>query len=192
MQNRINELARARLDLIGNKHTPTERTELETTLQQAVSEMENVRAQIRRASPRYAALMQSAQTLSLSALQTKTLDADTLLLEYKLGSERSFLWALTTSSFKMYEIAPRAKIEAAARRVYSLLSDYKTYHAEILDADGKPIWRSNALMPQTTSVSPFVPANALKNGDYLLKLYGQTAGGESAEVADYAFRVVRK
>ena len=87
-------------------------------------EYENVKAQIRQQSPRYAALTQP-QPLKLSEIQQEVLDRDTILLEYALGEERSHLWAVTKDSIKSYELPPRAEIEAAVKRTYALLSDGK-------------------------------------------------------------------
>lgn len=42
-------------------------------------------------------------------------DADTLLLEYALGTERSYVWAVTPASISGFELPPRARIEAAAQ-----------------------------------------------------------------------------
>jgi CHAT domain-containing protein len=50
-----------------------------------------------------------------------------LLLEYSLGEERSYLWAVTATSFSSYELPPRAVIEAAARRCYELLTARNRY-----------------------------------------------------------------
>jgi CHAT domain-containing protein len=86
------------------------------------AELEQVEARIRTASPRYAALTKP-QPLSLPEIQqTVVADADTLLLEYALGEERSFLWAITKDSLTSYELPARAEIERAARRVYELLT----------------------------------------------------------------------
>jgi CHAT domain-containing protein/tetratricopeptide (TPR) repeat protein len=85
-------------------------------------ELQQVQTQIRQASPRYGALTQP-QPLTLAEIQRQALDADTLLLEYSLGAKRSFLWAVTPTSVNSYELPKREVIEAAARRVYELLSD---------------------------------------------------------------------
>ena len=45
-----------------------------------------------------------------------------MLLEYALGEERSFLWAVDRDSVTGFELPPRARIEAAAREVYGSLS----------------------------------------------------------------------
>jgi CHAT domain-containing protein len=59
--------------------------------------------------------------LSLREIQRQALDDDTLLLEYSLGMERSFLWAVTRNSMSSFELPGRAPIETTAQRVYDLL-----------------------------------------------------------------------
>ena len=88
--------------------------ELETQLQQ-------VEAQIRATSPRYAALTQP-QTLTLKEVQQQIVDADTILLSYWLGEERSYLWAVTPTSITAYELPKRADIETAAQEFIKYLA----------------------------------------------------------------------
>jgi CHAT domain-containing protein len=87
------------------------------------TEYDQVEAQIRNTSPRYAALIKPVP-LNLAETQKQVLDPDTLLLEYSLGEQRSFLWAVTTDSVKTYELPSRAVIEPVARRVYEQLTAY--------------------------------------------------------------------
>ena len=62
--------------------------------QSLLNAYQEVEAQIRSSSPRYAALTQPVP-LNLKQIQTQVLDENTLLLEYSLGDEKSFLWAVT-------------------------------------------------------------------------------------------------
>ncbi|MDX2044932.1 MAG: CHAT domain-containing protein [Acidobacteriota bacterium] len=94
--------------------------ELRQEIRQLENEYQQVQAQIRQASPHYAALTQP-QPLKLAEIQS-LLDADTLLLEYALGEERSFLWAVSASGVKSYELPKRSQIEDAARRTAKLLN----------------------------------------------------------------------
>lgn len=55
--------------------------------------------------------------LSVTALQRELLDADTVLLQYALGEERSFLWAVSRDSFTSFELPGRQTLEAAVREV---------------------------------------------------------------------------
>jgi hypothetical protein len=50
------------------------------------------------------------------------LEGDTLLLEYSLGAERSFLWAVTKESIASFELPKESEIEEAARRAHELLT----------------------------------------------------------------------
>ncbi len=69
--------------------------------------------------PRLAALT-DPQPLVVKEIQQQ-LDGNTILLEYELGNERSYLWAVTVDGVLSYQLPPRAEIEAQARRVYQLL-----------------------------------------------------------------------
>lgn len=103
------------------KLTKEQAAEAEKELGSLVSQYHQVRAQMRSNSPRYAALTQP-QSLSLKEIQQSVLDADTSLLEYLLGDERSYLWLVTQSSILSYELPKRSEVEAAARRVYESLT----------------------------------------------------------------------
>lgn len=104
----------------GGKHSAEEAAGLEKEIGDLTFELENVRAQIRERSPRYSELTQP-QPLSLRDVQ-EILDENTLLLEYTLGEERSYLWAVEKTGINIYELPARAKIEASAQRLYELLN----------------------------------------------------------------------
>ena len=107
-------------DLLSGKRTE-ERTAAAKEIDALTTEYEQVQAQIRRTSPRYAALTEPAP-LTLKQIQTEVLDSETLLLEYALGEERSFLWAVTPTSIKSFELPKRSETESAARHVYEILT----------------------------------------------------------------------
>lgn len=84
-------------------------------------EYEHVNAQIRSASPRYASLTQP-QPKTLSEIQKEVLDPDTLLLEYAVGQERSYLWLVSSQAVWVYELPGRSVLEPAARSFHSMLA----------------------------------------------------------------------
>lgn len=92
------------------------------------TEYQQVRALLRASSPRYAALTQP-QPLGAAELQG-LLEADTLLLEYALGAERSFVWVVTRTATKSFVLPARAVINAAAQRVYNLLTARNVFPAD--------------------------------------------------------------
>jgi CHAT domain-containing protein/predicted negative regulator of RcsB-dependent stress response len=99
------------------KHADSLRSQTESLLTQ----YQELEAGIRASSPHYAALTQRAQ-VSLKEIQQQVLDPETILLEYALGDKKSFLFAVTPSLMKSFELPPRAEIETTARRAYDLLT----------------------------------------------------------------------
>ncbi len=89
-------------------------------LRSLVLEHDRVRAEIRVASPQYAALTQPLP-LTAAGIQRQVVDSHTMLLEYHLGVERGFLWAVTPEEVRSFELPARAVIEKAARQAYKLL-----------------------------------------------------------------------
>ncbi|WP_445305129.1 CHAT domain-containing protein [Microcoleus sp. Pol12B4] len=78
-----------------------------------LQEYQQIQTQIRSASPRYAALTQP-QPLTLPEIQKQILDENTILLQYSLGLNRSYLWVVTSTALTSYELPKRADIETAA------------------------------------------------------------------------------
>jgi CHAT domain-containing protein/tetratricopeptide (TPR) repeat protein len=107
--------------LLAGKHTEGQAAGALSEIEGIRTSYQQVQASIRTTSPRYAALTQP-QPLTLKEIQEQVLDSETLLLEYSLGDERSYLWAVTTGSLATFELPSRAEIEKAARRVYDLLT----------------------------------------------------------------------
>ncbi|QSV65139.1 MAG: CHAT domain-containing protein [Dolichospermum sp. DL01] len=59
---------------------------------------------------------------NLSEIQQQLLDNNTLLLEYFLGEEKSYLWVVSRNSIKTYSLPKRLTIEAKAKQFYDLLT----------------------------------------------------------------------
>jgi CHAT domain-containing protein/Tfp pilus assembly protein PilF len=125
LQGQLTVLAERQPGLISVKQTPAEVDALKQELAAALSEYQQVEALIRSSSPRYAALTQPVP-LSLKEIQQQTLDDETVLLEYSLGDKESYLWMVTPTSMKSYELPPRAEIEDAALLVKELLTARNT------------------------------------------------------------------
>jgi tetratricopeptide (TPR) repeat protein len=85
---------------------------LKKELSTLLTQQKELQTKIRTNSPKYAAL-QYPQPLKLPQIQQQ-LDKDTLLLEYSLGDDRSYLWAVTPNSIDSYELPKREEIEKAA------------------------------------------------------------------------------
>jgi CHAT domain-containing protein/tetratricopeptide (TPR) repeat protein len=104
-----------------NKSQGAEAVAASRELNALTVELEDVQSMIRHTSPSYAELTKPAP-LSLREIQEQVLDPDTVLLEFSLGSRRSFLWAVAKSSADAFELPPRPMIEMAVRRVRESLT----------------------------------------------------------------------
>jgi CHAT domain-containing protein len=120
-QKRLESKADSLIRLLSGKHTDEQAAAARREIESLEIEYQRLQSQIRAASPRYAALTRP-QPLSLAEIQRQTLDDDALLLEYALGEERSYLWAVTRTSITSHELPPRREIEQAANHVRDLLT----------------------------------------------------------------------
>ena len=107
--------------LLALSATSPQAAELTQEVRDLESEYQDVQAAIRKSSPRYAALTQPS-VLTASQIQADVLDDDTLLLEYSLGEERSYLWVVGKSTLKAFELPSRERIETQVRKVSQLLA----------------------------------------------------------------------
>lgn len=121
LQKQLNAKEQARMLLLSRKPTPEQTAGMEKELRAIAAAYQEVQTQIRAKSPHYAALTQP-QPLSLKEIQQQVLDENTLLLEYVLGEERSYVWAVTPTSLTSFALPKRTDIEAAARAFYNDLT----------------------------------------------------------------------
>jgi len=121
LQRQLSAKTERRSRLLENKDAKEQGAELQSEIDELITKYRDVEGEIRVRSPRYAALTQPV-SLRLEEIQRQVLDPDTLLLEYALGDERSYVWAVTSTSMKSFALPGRKEIELAARHVYDLLT----------------------------------------------------------------------
>ncbi|MCI0622413.1 MAG: CHAT domain-containing protein [Acidobacteria bacterium] len=154
LQRLLNAKAERQTRLLTGKHDDKTSAGLAKEIGELATEYEQVQGQIRSKSPRYAALMQP-QPLDLQEIQQQVLDDKTLLLEYALGDERSYLWAVSRTTITSSELPKRTVIEKAARDVYDLLiarqpkpgETAQQHYARVSQADAQ-YWRKAALLSE--------------------------------------------
>ena len=118
---------------------------LSKEIEQLTIESENVKFQIREKSPRYSTLIQP-QPLAVAEIQRTLLDYDSVLLEFMLCDERSYLWAVTRTDISSYELPGRAQIEDAALRFYKLLTANQAVAGETFEQRKARVAEANATL----------------------------------------------
>ncbi|QFS47094.1 CHAT domain-containing tetratricopeptide repeat protein [Nostoc sphaeroides] len=108
-------------DLFSRKEPPTEliaKTKQEIT--NIIQESQSISEKIRATNPERAELIDPKDVLELSGIQQQ-LDQDTVMLQYSLGEERSYLWVVTPNSLESYELPAQEKIAKAANKFNSFV-----------------------------------------------------------------------
>lgn len=106
--------------LLGQQNRQEQAAALKKEVGTLEESYQQVLGDIRRRSPHYAAITQP-RPLGLREIQ-QLLDSDTMLLEYSLGLERSYLWAVTRDGLQSFQLPGRERVEQTARRLYELVT----------------------------------------------------------------------
>lgn len=122
------------MELVHRNAGPERIAQAAERLNEALHESEAVEAALRARNESYAALIRP-QLLSVQEIQTQVLSDRTLLLEFFLGEERSYLWALTASTFQSFDLPGRQEIETLAREYYDALTARNDPDADVKKAD---------------------------------------------------------
>jgi hypothetical protein len=115
--------------LMSGPHTAEQAECVKKEIDDLLSQCDDLEVKIRETSPHYAALTQP-QPLSAKAIQQQLLDSDTLLLEYALGAEQSYLWAVESDSLTTYVLPNEREIESRVRALYPMLMQASPVHAD--------------------------------------------------------------
>jgi CHAT domain-containing protein/Tfp pilus assembly protein PilF len=118
IQQDIDAKARAKSEY---KYTKEQAAALDKELDALIAEYDDVLTKIRVSSPNAAHLIQP-QVQGMAEIQRRLLDDDTLLLEFHLGQENSYLWAVSNTSLDGYTLPKREVVEKAARGLYNLMT----------------------------------------------------------------------
>ncbi len=121
LQQKLETIEQQRIQLLSGNYTDTQKANLEQYRETILRQYQQIQEQISATSPRYAALTQP-QPLSVAEIQQQVLDDDTLLLEYFLGEDRSYLWLVSKTEITSYQLPPQAEIEAAVRQFRRILT----------------------------------------------------------------------
>nr|WP_293105495.1 CHAT domain-containing tetratricopeptide repeat protein [Okeania sp. SIO2F4] len=89
--------------------------ELKQQIETLSNQLQQLEVKIKQNSPRYANL-KYPEPLTASKIQQQVIDKDTILLQYSLGEDRSYLWLVTPTEISSYELPKKSEIETLARQ----------------------------------------------------------------------------
>jgi len=136
----------SKITLLAKQYTPEELEASEAKHRWREAEYEQVTETIAARYPSYAQINRPTGW-DLRQIQERVVaDDQTVLLEYSLGSEKSYVWAVTRSDIHSYELPAQALINEAVQKLYQLLK---------AAGDGK---RDNELKLATQELSQLILA----------------------------------
>ena len=119
-----------RISILAGPYRKEELDEVEGALARLREEHDRVSEKLRNVNPAFDRIF-APTAYSLPEIQSKVVDDNqTMLLEYFVGENASYLWAVTQKNVKLYELPPEAKITEAAARVYKLLEQQPAKDSE--------------------------------------------------------------
>lgn len=116
----LNFKLEAQARFLNGPHTESDAAAGAEEIRVLMAEYHQVLDRIKNESPIYASLTEP-QLIQAKDIQAEV-GADTVLLEYAFGEQRSYLWIVTPGSIESYKLPPRAVIEKLAGEVYELLT----------------------------------------------------------------------
>jgi CHAT domain-containing protein/tetratricopeptide (TPR) repeat protein len=122
LQQSLRQLEQQRVNVLSKDHTPAQAEALDRQSENLLQQLQDLTIKIRAVNPAYAAI-KYPQPLTLAQIQQQVLDKDTLLLQYSLGAEQSYLWAVTVNGIQTYILPKQATLEAAAKKFRSAAAD---------------------------------------------------------------------
>ncbi|MEG4268559.1 tetratricopeptide repeat protein, partial [Microcoleus sp. Pol12A4] len=115
LQQQLDTIEKQRIEAVSTPNpNQTKIAEIDKQRLALLEQYQQLQTKIRTASPRYAALTQP-QPLTLPEIQKQILDENTILLQYSLGTNRSYLWVVTSTRVTSSELPKRADIETTAK-----------------------------------------------------------------------------
>ena len=93
---------------------------IEGEIRNSQQELEEIRAELKQKSPIYSAI-KDPPLFNVGEFQSKVLDENSVLLEFSLGKEESYLWVVGKTEFNSYVLPPRDQIESRIERLRALL-----------------------------------------------------------------------
>ena len=123
LREELNNKYQIRQKLLSGKKNPAKIAIITSEINSFSLQFQAVETKIRRQNSRYSDLT-GGKTLLAKEIQN-LLDDKTVILEYKLGEKRSFVWLITKDSIEISILPPRKEIEKKAKAFYDLVISNK-------------------------------------------------------------------
>ncbi len=151
----LNAKADKLTDLLSSNAAKSETDKLDREINELNNELENIKADLKQKSPVYSAIKNPAP-FDVAEFQRDVLDDDSLLLEFSLGKDESYLWLVGKNELSSYVLPPRVEIETRVEKLRELIASrtmkpdeaIEDYQKRIADAESEYQTESRELSNQ--------------------------------------------
>jgi CHAT domain-containing protein/Tfp pilus assembly protein PilF len=144
LRNQLNETAERQMRL--SPGAAAEASALDKEIRELTFRLSEVEALIRAGSTEHTGSL-PIKPLDLKAIQERVVSDDTLLLQYSLGEDRSYLWLVSKTTIESFELPNRTRIEMAARNVYDSLTANQPLPGKTLEQQKARVVTANEQLP---------------------------------------------
>jgi CHAT domain-containing protein/tetratricopeptide (TPR) repeat protein len=118
----LRQVEKQRVALLGREHTPEQASGLDRKSNVLITQIQESQNKLRVENPAYAAL-KYPEPITLKEIQQKVLDKNTVMLQYSIGKERSYLWLVTPTNVQSYSLPGEKDLEEIAKPFHSTLTN---------------------------------------------------------------------
>lgn len=148
--------------ILNSARNADEAAEVDLEIRKLNTEYDFTQAQIRSQSPGYSRIIQPL-TVTVKEIQASLKeDPGSMLLEYMLGDDRSYVWLVTSTSILARELPGRQRLESLTHEVYKALTPHPLQPKEVLPQsdrqyqDAEASFCPNAVRLSETLFGPFL------------------------------------
>jgi CHAT domain-containing protein/tetratricopeptide (TPR) repeat protein len=140
----LNNKADKLTDLLNRNTDQIETERISGEIRDLENELEDIKARFKQQSPIYSAI-KNPPPFDIADFQQNVLDENSLLLEFSLGKEESYLWVIGQNEISLFHLPPREQIENSIENLRNLLKEHhqnpdesvEDYQKRIAQADEK-------------------------------------------------------
>jgi CHAT domain-containing protein/tetratricopeptide (TPR) repeat protein len=118
----LRQVEKQRVTLLSREHTPEQASILDRKSNVLINQIQEAQTKLRVENPAYAAL-KYPEPITLKQIQQQVLDKDTVMLQYSIGKERSYLWFVTPTTVQSYSLPGEKDLEDIAKPFQSALTN---------------------------------------------------------------------
>lgn len=132
IQAAMNSMADRLIDLLSSQGDKEKVRKLETEMNDLHHQLEEIKSELKQKSPVYSAIKDPPQ-FDVVAFQRDVLDENSVLLEFSLGNDESYLWVVDKQEVGAFILPPREEIEKRVESLRELLTARQARTGEAVD-----------------------------------------------------------